>query len=102
MLAEVTSEESINSFNMWVFLSSSVRVGGEEKQSAACFCRKCPLIIQLIMRNLERGNLPKKNPPTFSHHRLNLSLALTRICIRDGVLEWSLMKASEVMKRGKQ
>lgn len=31
-MAEVTSEESINGFNMWVFLSSSVRVGGEEKQ----------------------------------------------------------------------
>ncbi len=71
------------------------------KNSAACFCRKCPLIIQLIMRNLERGNLPKENPPTFSHHCLNIALALTRICIHDGILEWVFNEAEWSDEEGK-
>lgn len=53
-----------------------------KNRALACFCRKCPLIIQLIMRNLERDNLPK-NPPTLSHHCLTVS----RTCVRDGILE---------------
>lgn len=94
-MAEVTSEESINGFNMWVFLSSSVRVGVEEKQSTPCFCRKCPLIIQLILRNLERGNLPEK--PT---HTLDLTHAYAYTCTT-GSSDRALMKLSEAKERGR-
>lgn len=85
LLAGVTSEESINSFNMWVFLSSSV-VGGEEKQSTCVFLQKVSTNHSAYHEEFGEGQSSKEEP-THTPLPHNLALSLTRICVRDEILE---------------